>query len=136
MFKCRTFFFWTNILLANVTGSAQYMLFAVVGPRHGWKFSTTTGGTGGSIRQLSLGQRIGPQRYGLLCPTMFEIRTIREQEWFFLTIPEALDTVATRRISLLTTDVKTLKLVGISRGYDGGGSKESQIWPKMLVKAV
>lgn len=33
----------------------------------------------------------------------------------FLTIPEALNTVNTRTIFLLTTDVKSLKLIGVSR---------------------
>lgn len=33
----------------------------------------------------------------------------------YLTIPEALDVVATRTISLMTTDVKTRKLTGVSR---------------------
>lgn len=33
----------------------------------------------------------------------------------FLTIPEALDTVNTRTISQLKTDVKSQKLIGISR---------------------
>lgn len=37
----------------------------------------------------------------------------RENE--FLNIPEALDAVSTRTISLLTSDMKTRKLIGVSR---------------------
>lgn len=39
--------------------------------------------------------------------------SFRENE--FLTIPEALDAVSTCTISLLTSDVKTRKLIGVSR---------------------
>lgn len=52
----------------------------------------------------------------------------------FVTISEALDIVATKTISLLTTDVKTLKLIGITRERMEAGLKNMNIKPKMLAK--
>lgn len=50
----------------------------------------------------------------------------------FLTIPEALDAVNTRTISLLTTDVKSRKLIWVSRETMDETLKGLKIDPKIL----
>lgn len=102
---------------------------------HGWKFSTATGGTGGtsSIRQLSLDQRIGAQKCGVLCPTMFEIRTICEQEWFF-NHSRSFRYRSNQENFLADHRCENAEIGWGQQGYGGGGSKESKIWPNMLVK--
>lgn len=51
-----------------------------------------------------------------------------------LTIPEALNTVISKPISLLTTDVKTHKLIGVSREVMEKALKCLKTAPKILAK--
>lgn len=52
----------------------------------------------------------------------------------FHRIPEALEAVTTRTISLLTTDVKTQRINGVSRDTMEEAHKSLQIQPKVLAK--
>lgn len=57
---------------------------------------------------------------------------MRENE--FLTIPDVLSTVNTRTISLLTTNVKSRKLSGISRKTTKEDLKSLKIIPKVWAR--
>lgn len=58
--------------------------------------------------------------------------TFKENE--FLTIPEALEAVNTRLIALLTSDVKSRKLTGVSRETMVEVLKTLKIYPKVLAR--
>lgn len=52
----------------------------------------------------------------------------------FLTIPNTWDTINTRIIFMLTTDIKSWKLIGVSRKTMEETSKNLSIAPKVLAR--
>lgn len=54
----------------------------------------------------------------------------------FVTIPEALYAINTRTISLLTTDIKSRKLIGVSREAMEEAAKSLRIAPKILARRI
>lgn len=52
----------------------------------------------------------------------------------FITIPEALNAVMTRKISLLTSEVKSRKLIGVSREMMEEALKTLNVAPRMLAR--
>lgn len=54
----------------------------------------------------------------------------------FLTIPESLEAVNAKVISLLTTDIKGLRLMGVSRESMEEALKSLRIMPKVMLSMV